>query len=76
VALSASIFALVCATPVAYGQNFSCQSTGGSWTTAGSWTGCNSTFLDDSGTFIYDAAVLRPARYIWGSQNCNILSLE
>jgi subtilase-type serine protease len=53
-----AISAFACAgAPAAYAANFSCQSTGGSWTTAGDWTGCNGTFPDNGGGNTYDATV-------------------
>ena len=56
--LSASAAILtVASAPAAYATNFSCQTTGGSWTTAGDWTACNGTFPDNSGGNTYDATI-------------------
>ena len=56
--LSASAAILtVAAAPAAFATNFSCQTAGGSWTTAGNWTACNGTFPDNGGGNTYDATI-------------------
>jgi hypothetical protein len=56
-AMAIVILALACAgAPAAYAQ-FSCQSTGGNWTTASSWTNCNGVFPNNGGGNTYDSTV-------------------
>src|SRR5271154_7291558 len=58
VAAPTAFFALLVAgAPAAHATLFSCQSTGGNWTTAGNWSSCNSTFPNNGGGNTYDATI-------------------